>query len=100
MSYTRRDVLRGAAGVAAATVTVGSVAAQEENEHWQAQPDHVTLAYDEPTLVNYDPPARALPGGTREVDAGSGAGPRARQSTTSTTTSTSRCTPTKMGLAH
>jgi len=55
MSYTRRDVLRGAAGVAAASMTVGTVTAQEESDHWQAQPDHVTLAYSEPTLVDYAP---------------------------------------------
>ncbi len=55
MSYTRRDLLRGAAGVAAASVTLGSVTAQEEYDHWQAQPDHVTLTYDEPTLVSYAP---------------------------------------------
>jgi len=55
MRYTRRDVLRGAAGVAAGSVAVGTVAAQGEYEHWQAQPDHVSLAYDEPTLVSYAP---------------------------------------------
>jgi len=55
MSYTRRDVLSGAAGAAAASMTVGIVGAQEEYEHWQAQPDHVKLEYSEPTLVEYAP---------------------------------------------
>ncbi len=55
MSYTRRDVLRGVAGVAAGSVAVGTVDAQEESDHWQAQPDHVTLTFSEPTLVDYAP---------------------------------------------
>jgi len=55
MSYTRRGVLRGAAGVAAASMTVGTVAAQQEYEHWQAQPDHVSLTYSEDTLLQYAP---------------------------------------------
>jgi len=55
MTYTRRDVLRGAAGVAAASMTVGTVAAQEEYDHWQAQPEHVSLTFSEDTLLDYAP---------------------------------------------
>ncbi len=55
MSYTRRDVLRGAAGAAGASLTVGTVTAQSEYDHWQAQPDHVTLNYSEQTLLEYAP---------------------------------------------
>ncbi len=55
MTFSRRDVLRTGAGVAAASVTVGTATAQAEYDHWQAQPDHVTLSYSEPTLVDYAP---------------------------------------------
>lgn len=58
MSHTRREVLRGLG--LAATAGVGATipaAAQERGDfpHWDAQPDHVTLRYDENELLEYAP---------------------------------------------
>lgn len=56
MTHTRRDVLRGL-GLAAAAGMGASVpaAAQSDYPHWDAQPEHVTLTYDESALLNYAP---------------------------------------------
>ncbi len=55
MTTTRRGFLRAVSGVAAASVLVGKVTAQSEFQHWNSQPDHVTLTYDESTLLQYAP---------------------------------------------
>lgn len=56
MTLTRRDVLRGA-GLALAAAAGASMpaAAQTDYPHWDAQPEHVTLSYDEATLLDYAP---------------------------------------------
>jgi hypothetical protein len=40
---------------AAGGASVPALAQTEEFEHWDAQPEHVTLAYDKQTLVDYAP---------------------------------------------
>ncbi len=57
MNQTRRDVLRGAglAVAAAGGATVPALAQSGEYEHWDAQPEHVTITYDEETLLEYAP---------------------------------------------
>jgi len=57
MTQTRREVLRGAglAVAAAGGATVPVLAQAEEYEHWDAQPEHVTLTYDEGALLEHAP---------------------------------------------
>lgn len=57
MTQTRRRLLRGLglAAAAAAGASVPTTAQSEEFPHWDAQPDHVTLTFDEPTLLDYAP---------------------------------------------
>jgi len=55
MTYTRRDVLRSAAGVAVASVTLGSVTGQSDYAHLDAKPAHVSLTSNEDVLLTYAP---------------------------------------------
>jgi hypothetical protein len=57
MTQTRREFLRGAglAVAAAGGASMPALAQEGEYPHWDAQPEHVTLAYDEQTLLNYAP---------------------------------------------
>ena len=57
MTPTRRDVLRGAglAVAAGAGASVPAVAQTGDYPHLDAKPEHVTLTYDEPTLLQYAP---------------------------------------------
>lgn len=56
MMTTRRGLLRGL-GLAATAGVGASVPAMARSEypHWDTQPEHVTLSYDEPTLLNHAP---------------------------------------------
>lgn len=57
MSYSRRDVLRGA-GLAVASgvgASMPTVAQSSDFAHWDAKPEHVSLAYSEDTLLQYAP---------------------------------------------
>jgi len=57
MSPTRRDVLRGAglAVAAAGGASVPAMAQTGDYPHWGARPEHVTLTYDEQTLLQHAP---------------------------------------------
>jgi len=57
MSYTRRDMLRGVglALVAAGGASVPTMAQTGNYSHWDAKPDHVTLSFNEATLLDYAP---------------------------------------------
>jgi hypothetical protein len=53
---TRRDVVRGVAGLAAGAAVIGSAGAQStESDHYAAKPDDVELVYDEDYLLKYRP---------------------------------------------
>lgn len=57
MTHSRRDVLRGVGLAAAAGMGASLPAAAQSGdyEHWDAQPEHVTLSYSEQTLLQYAP---------------------------------------------
>jgi len=57
MSPTRRNVLRGAglAVAAAGGASVPAAAQTGDYPHWDAKPEHVSLAYSEGTLLQYAP---------------------------------------------